>query len=84
MVAVPDCAPALNRTMTRPAASVSAVDGWMVPRFVVNVISVPECGGVPAGSMTCAMMSADPLMGSAVALDVRVMVDPFGARSGTF
>src|SRR5262249_58605212 len=69
--------------MTRPAASVSATEGWTLPRFVVNVICVPECGGVPAASITCAMISAEPLMGSAVALDVSVIVDPVGASSGT-
>src|SRR5882672_6147958 len=33
--------------------------------------------------MTCAMMSVEPLVGSAVASAVIVMVDPLGASSGT-
>ena len=45
---------------------------------------MPLCGGVPPASITCAMMSVDPLIGSAVASDVSVMVDPLGASSGTF
>jgi type II secretory pathway pseudopilin PulG len=39
---------------------------------------------VPAGSMTCAMMSVDPLTGSAVVVESNVMIEPLGARSGTF
>ena len=46
-------------------------------------MSVPRLGGVPAGSITWAMISAVPLSGSAVAADVKVMVDPDGASSGT-
>ena len=34
-------------------------------------MSVPRLGGVPAGSMTWAMISALPLSGSAVAADVK-------------
>jgi len=45
--------------------------------------SVPRCGGVPAGSMTWATMSALPLIGSAVTGVVSVMADPLGASSGT-
>jgi type II secretory pathway pseudopilin PulG len=55
-----------------------------VPRFVVKVIVVPLCGGVPLASMTWAMMSVVPLDGRAVAEAVNVIVDPLGASSGTF
>lgn len=84
IVAVPDPELATNLTVTRPAASVSAVDGSTRPRFVVKVSVVPECGGVPDASMTCAMMSVDPPIGRAVDVAVRVMVEPVGASSGTF
>src|SRR5262245_48120935 len=47
-------------------------------------MTVPLCGGVPACSSTCAMMSVVPLTGSALIDDVSVMDDPEGARSGTF
>ena len=65
IVAIPDCVPALNVTITRPPESVSASIGRIVPSVVVNVTSVPRCGGVPAGSITCAMMLVVPLSGSA-------------------
>src|SRR5581483_4087067 len=76
--------PARNVTLTRPFTSVVAVAGWTVPRVVVKVIEVPEWGGVPADSRTCATMVVDPLAGSAVAPEMSVIVDPVGARSGTF
>jgi hypothetical protein len=79
IVAVPELLPATNLTTTRPEMSVSASDGWMVPRFVVNVTTVPLCGGVPPASITCAMMSVVPFDGSADASAVSVMVDPLGA-----
>jgi hypothetical protein len=44
---------------------------------------VPLCGGVPLDSISCAMMSVEPLGGSAVAAAVSEMVDPVGASSGT-
>jgi hypothetical protein len=83
IVAVPEAFPAANFTTTRPLISVSASNGCTAPSVVVNVMSVPRLGGVPAGSMTWAMISALPLSGSAVAADVKVMVDPDGASSGT-
>ena len=83
IVAVPDCVPALNVTITRPPASVSTSIGSIVPSVVVNVTSVPRCGGVPDGSMTCAMMLVLPLSGNAEASGVSVIVDPAGARSAT-
>ena len=63
--------------------SVSVSDGWIVPSVVVKVMCVPLCGGVPAGSSTCATTCVVPLTGSAVVVVVRVMVDPDGASSGT-
>src|SRR6185436_16915410 len=45
---------------------------------------VPRCGGVPAGSMTWAVTSADPLIGRAVTDAVNVILDPLGASNGTF
>ena len=68
---------------TRPLMSVSASGGTIVPSVVVNATCVPCWGGVPEGSITCAMMSADPLTGSAVTPVVSVIVEPDGARSGT-
>jgi hypothetical protein len=47
------------------------------------MMCVPECGGVPLASMTCAMSWAVPFTESAVADAVSVIVEPFGARSGT-
>jgi len=44
---------------------------------------VPLCGGVPAASMTCAMICVVPLTASAVVDVVNVMVEPDGASSGT-
>jgi hypothetical protein len=82
IVAVPDEVPALNFTMTRPPL-VSASGGCTDPSVVVNVMSVPSCGGVPAGSSTCAMMSVVPLSGSVVAAAVTVMVELAGASNGT-
>jgi len=84
IVAVPDPPLATYVTTTRPVRSVSASDGSSRPRFVVKVILVPLWGGVPAASITCAMMLVVPLIGSAVDKAVRLMVDPVGARSGTF
>jgi hypothetical protein len=48
------------------------------------VIWVPECGGVPDGSMTCAITCVVPLTGKAVVDAVIEMVEPDGASSGTF
>src|SRR5579864_528463 len=56
----------------------------MVPRLVVKVTCVPEWGGTPAASITTARICVVPLIGNAVALDVSVMIEPDGARSGTF
>ena len=64
IVAVPDCVPALNVTITRPPESVSASIGRIVPSDVVKETSVPLFGGVPAGSITCAMMLVVPFSGS--------------------
>jgi len=58
--------------------------GWRFPRFVVKVTCVPECGGDPDASMTCAMICVEAFTGSAFAPAVKVITDPDGARSGTF
>jgi hypothetical protein len=83
IVAVPLARPALNITMARPLMSVSASVGSIVPSVVVNIRCVPECGGVPEGSSTCAMIWAVPFAGTAVAADVSVIADPVGASNGT-
>jgi hypothetical protein len=83
MVAVPDRAPALNTTMARPPESVSASTGMIAPRSAVKVTSVPLFGGVPAGSMTCAMMLVDPFRGTVDVSAESVIVDPAGANSAT-
>jgi type II secretory pathway pseudopilin PulG len=84
IVAVPFALPALNVTTARPLLSVVETAGSIVPSDVVKVISVPECGGVPDASMTCATTCAVPFTGNAVAATVSVIVDPDGASSGTF
>jgi type II secretory pathway pseudopilin PulG len=84
IVAVPDWVPARKVTDTRPAESVRASDGSTDPSDVVKVTSVPLWGGVPDCSMTWAMMVAVPFVGRAVAVAVRVMLEPAGARRGTF
>jgi hypothetical protein len=84
IVAVPDPVPAWNITMARPLASVSASDGRIDPRVVVNVTRVPRCGGVPDGSINWAIISVEPFTGSAEVVASRVMIDPLGARRGTF
>ena len=82
-VAVPFVVPALNVTMARPPL-VWASGGCIEPMLVVKTISVPSCGGVPAASSTCATIWVVPFKGNAVAVTVRVMVEPDGASSGTF
>jgi type II secretory pathway pseudopilin PulG len=84
MVAVPLDVPELNLTTTRPLVSVRASAGSIEPSVVVKVTTVPLCGGVPAASSTCAMMSAEPFTESALVEPVSVIVEPVGARSGTF
>jgi len=58
--------------------------GWMLPSVVEKVICVPECGGVPEASITCATIFAVALIGNAVASATSVIVDPDGASKGTF
>src|SRR5215510_12099982 len=50
----------------------------------MNVICVPECGGVPDASTTCAMIGSEPFAEMVLLDAVNVIVDPVGARSGTF
>jgi len=82
IVAVPDEA-AVNVTRTWPPVSVDASAGSIVPSDVVKVTCVPACGGVPALSMTCAMIVAVPLMGRTFVAVASVMLEPDGASSGT-
>jgi type II secretory pathway pseudopilin PulG len=84
IVAVPFALPALNVASARPPASVVTFAGSIVPSDVVKVTSVPECGGVPDASITCAISCVEPFTGKAVAATVSVIVEPDGARSGTF
>jgi hypothetical protein len=84
MVAVPLLTPALNLTITRPLTSVRASDGSIEPSVVVKVMRVPLCGGLALASSTCAVRSAVAFVGSAVAEAVRMIVEPVGARRGTF
>jgi hypothetical protein len=84
IVAVPLALPALNWTTARPLTSVSTSEGTIVPSVVVKMMCVPEWGGVPADSNTCAMSSVVPFTGRAVVDAVSVIVEPVGAKSGTF
>ncbi len=54
-----------------------------MPSVVVKVTCVPLCGGVPAASITCAMIVVVPLNGRQSWQIVSVMVEPDGASSGT-
>ena len=83
IVAVPFVAPASKMARTRPLMSVSPSGGLTWPSVVVKMMCVPEWGGVPAGSTTCAINCAVPFTERAVADDVSVIVDPFGASRGT-
>jgi hypothetical protein len=83
-MATPLAPPARNVTVARPLASVLTSAGSIVPRVVVKVTRVPLCGGVPAASSTCAVIEAVPFTGKAVVADVKVMVDPVGAKNGAF
>jgi hypothetical protein len=84
ITAVPLFVPAENVATAWPFTSVCALAGWMVPRFVVKVTCVPECGGEPDAAMTCARICVVPFTGSAFAPAVKVITDPDGASSGTF
>jgi type II secretory pathway pseudopilin PulG len=55
----------------------------MVPSVVVNVMTVPLCGGVPDASSTCAMIVVVAFTDIAVVAEVSVIVEPDGARRGT-
>lgn len=84
IVALPFDAPALNVVTARPLMSVSALAGSIVPSVVVKVTSVPECGGVPLASSSCALSCTVPFTGTAVFEAVNVIAEPEGASSGTF
>ena len=84
IVASPLAVPALNVVTARPLMSVSTLAGWIVPSVVVNVTRVPECGGVPLASSSCALSCTVPFTGTAVDDAVSVITEPDGASSGTF
>jgi hypothetical protein len=84
IVAVPFSPPARNVAVTCPLTSVVAADGWICPSVVTKVICVPECGGKPDGSRTCAMIGVDPFAESVFVLADSVIEDPVGANSGCF
>ncbi len=50
--------------------------------MVENVTDVPFLAGVPAGSVTLAVMVESPLSGITGSLAIRTIVEPVGARSG--
>ncbi len=62
---------------------VRASRGSTVPSDDVNVTTVPFCTGVPAASITTAVISVLPLVGSTLTLDTRRIVVLVGASSGT-
>ena len=78
MRAVPDVPPALNRTVTLPSF-VLASRGSTLPILEVNVTWVPFWTGVPAGSITVAVISTDPFSGTEVPFANRVIVVSVGA-----
>src|SRR5262245_46442114 len=80
--AVPDCELPMNLTVALPP-DVCASRCSMVPNDAVKVTMVPLWTGVPPDSMTDAMISAVPLMGTTVVLTLRMMVDSVGAVRGT-
>ncbi len=81
-LAVPLCELATKRTVALPPC-VRASFGSMLPNDEVNVTTVPFWTGVPADSVTDAVISADPLTGTTVVLEVSVIVDSVGASRGT-
>ena len=80
--AVPDCVPAMKRTDTCPLF-VSASRGSTVPNEDEKVTTVPLCTGVPACSMTTAVISKVPLVGTTDTLACNRIVVFVGASSGT-
>jgi len=83
ITAVPLIVPALNIASARPLTSVSTSDGTTEPSVVVKATCVPECGGVPLASITCTLMRVLPFSGSAVTVELMVIMEPAGANSGT-
>ena len=79
--AVPDRVPARSFTVALPLF-VRASFGSMVPSVVVKLTTVPFCTGVPADSMTVAVMSTDPFKPTVVLFANSVIVDSVGAASG--
>ena len=73
--------PERNFTVALPLF-VLASFGSIVPSVVVKLTTVPFCTGVPADSMTVAVMSIDPLKPTVVLLANSVMTESVGAASG--
>ena len=82
MSAAPESGPAVKVARACPRV-VGASGGWMAPRVVENVTTVPSWTGVPAASVTAAVTVVEPPWGRAVSATTRRTVDCVGARSGT-
>ena len=80
-IAVPLTVPASSRTVARPSL-VRACWVSSVPRVVEKVTSVPFWTGVPASSVTLAVITDCPSRGSSAWLATSITVDPVGANSG--
>ena len=72
----------MKRTVTWPFC-VRASRGSTVPSDDVKVTTVPFCTGVPADSMTTAVISVLPLIGSTPSPETSRIVVLVGASSGT-
>ena len=82
MIAVPDCEPARNVTLTLPSRVVASC-GSIVPSEVVNDTRVPLCTEEPPVWITVAVISAVPFNGTTGVFVYRVIVAVLGATSGT-
>ncbi len=82
ILAAPDCDPAMKRTVAWPFC-VRASRGSMVPSDEVKVTTVPFCTGVPADSITTAVISVLPVTGRMPSAETSRIVVLVGARSGT-
>ena len=80
--AVPDVPLPANVTRARPF-SVRASRGSITPTVDVKYTIVPFCTGVPADSVTVAVISALPVTGRTVWLVVKVMDESVGAVRST-
>jgi type II secretory pathway pseudopilin PulG len=82
ILAAPDWAPAMKRTVTWPFC-VRASRGSMVPSDEVKVTTVPFCTAVPADSITTAVISVLPATGSTPSPATSRIVVLVGASNGT-